>query len=226
MLDLSQLPNLNYCGNPALPPQKEDLERLYRLITENRCTTVLEFGCGYSTFVIDQALKDNKKWFDSLENKIKIRNKYAFLGVSVDNQVDWLYHVYDKSFTTMKPKHCDCVIGLMNHRYVTAYVDLPQIIPDFIYIDGPDPATVWGFDMPISMDLIGYENVLIPGTIVLIDGRTNNARFLERNLQRNWKVEWNKEEDYTLMTLDEPRLGKINVIGRDILDALNEAGNK
>jgi len=67
----------------------------------------------------------------------------------------------------------------------------------------------------MGADLVVMEPTLLPGTIILVDGRTNNARFLQRNFQRNWKMEWNPQEDYTVFELDEPRLGKYNVLGKD-----------
>jgi hypothetical protein len=71
---------------------------------------------------------------------------------------------------------------------------------------------------PIAADVLLMEPSFIPGTIIHFDGRTNNVRFLQKNLQRDWRFDCNQEEDYTTMLLDEPRLGKINVIGRDILN--------
>ena len=59
----------------------------------------------------------------------------------------------------------------------------------------------------ITCDLLIIEPVLLPGTIVIIDGMTNNARFNKRNLKRNWLSYEDLDNDYTLMILDEPPLG-------------------
>ena len=40
----------------------------------------------------------------------------------------------------------------------------------------------------ISSDILKIEHLLLPGTIVLWDGQTNNARFTQSNLQRKWKI--------------------------------------
>lgn len=212
---LKNLPELFYDGKPALPPQEKDLQRLYDLIIASRSTTVLEFGCGYSTFVIAEALKENKKWFESLPEKPEVRNNCLFESFSVDTNYNWIIELENNG-----AENLFCFkgnLGTYKDMWCHWYEKLPAIIPDFIYLDGPDPQQVWGYNMPISCDILHIEPILIPGTTVLIDGRTNNARFLARNLQRNWLIEENQEEDYTLMKLDEPPLGPVIANGADIL---------
>jgi len=222
------LPELKYNGNPAFSPNMADLERLHKLIIDNFCVTVLEFGCGYSTFVITDALRTNMERWNALENKPDVRNSQMFWCHSVDTNIKWINEVYDKlnDNSRISIKYSKCVGSSFSGRHCHCYSDLPNIVPDFIYIDGPDPAQIEndnGFwsgcpeRTPMSADLLMMEPTLIPGTIVLIDGRTNNARFLQGNLKRLWSFDRNREDDYTLMRLEESRLGKINVIGRDIL---------
>jgi hypothetical protein len=67
----------------------------------------------------------------------------------------------------------------------------------------------------MSADLLVMEPILLPGTFVLIDGRTNNARFLERNFQRNWTMVHDREGDITSFELVEDRLGPYNILGTD-----------
>ena len=64
--------------------------------------------------------------------------------------------------------------------------------------------------MPISSDVILFEYYLTPGTIIYIDGRSNNARFLKNNLQRNWLYKHFEEEDVNIFFLNETPLGKWN----------------
>ena len=42
-------------------PELIDLYRLYNLVFQNKRTTVLEFGCGWSSVIIVKALIDLKK---------------------------------------------------------------------------------------------------------------------------------------------------------------------
>jgi hypothetical protein len=213
------LPELIYEGKPALPPQQKDLERLYGLIVKHRATTVLEFGCGYSTIIIQKALGENEWWYGNLKDKPKIRNPNLWECHSVEVHETWIKEV--KQHTDWVIFHNTSVHKVyLEMRICHEYHTLPKILPDFIYIDGPDPFDVWPINMPMSADLIRIEPLLIPGTVVVIDGRVNNARFLQRNLQRDWSVRM--ENDVTIMELDEPRLGKINACGRDLREAVGE----
>jgi len=69
----------------------------------------------------------------------------------------------------------------------------------------------------MSGDLLLMEPILLPGTFVLIDGRTNNARFLKNNLKRDFQIKWDKVGDVTTMELMEERLGKYNLLGSDFV---------
>jgi len=227
MLNLSLLPDLQYNGGPALPPQKDDLEFLYQTVTSMRATTVLEFGCGYSTFVIAQALKENKTWFDALPIRPEVRNSKMFTGFSVDTNKDWLREC-NKKINGINYFLSSCIVGLFLGQLCHNFISLPDIVPDFIYIDGPDPAQVIG-DIngmtfgncpertPMAADILIMEYTLLPGTRILIDGRTNKARFLQRNLKRPWKCVELTDQDVTLMELVEPPLGNIIANGPDIL---------
>ena len=54
------------------------------------------------------------------------------------------------------------------------------------------------------------ESFLKPGTIIIIDGRTSNYRFLLNNLQRNWVAIENFKHDQYFLILDERPLGRLN----------------
>jgi len=67
----------------------------------------------------------------------------------------------------------------------------------------------------MSGDLLLMESTFLPGTFILVDGRTNNVRFLERNFTRHYKIAWDKKADTTTFELVEDRLGRYNVLGSD-----------
>jgi len=52
------------------------------------------------------------------------------------------------------------------------------------------------------------EPTFLPGTFILIDGRTNNTRFLKNNFKRQYIMNWDKEGDVSTFELDEEPLGK------------------
>jgi hypothetical protein len=105
------------------------------------------------------------------------------------------------------------------------YLNLPDIVPDFVYLDGPTPSSVQGeinglsFSNPkrtvMSGDILKYESTLLPGFFMIIDGRTNNARFLQRMLKRSYDVNYHDLANVTTFELNEHRLGKKNIYGRE-----------
>jgi hypothetical protein len=107
-----------------------------------------------------------------------------------------------------------------DHRFATVYTKLPNIAPDLIYLDGPSQFATTsetnGFSManqcrmPMSADILRVEFFLEPGTLILVDGRTANARFLKACLKRNWAYFFDEIGDVHYFELQEAPLGKIN----------------
>jgi hypothetical protein len=64
------------------------------------------------------------------------------------------------------------------------------------------------------------EPTLLPGTVVVVDGRESNTRFLTRNLQRPHHI--TVEADASIIELVEPRLGRVDVIGVDVFGRPSE----
>ena len=212
-------------------PEPTDLARIHRLIRARKCFTVLEFGVGYSTIVIADALRKNQREWDSLVDKPAVRNRFMFHCFSVDSSERWLAQTQSRfpaalrSQVTMtySPVHVATHNGQLCHRYHT----LPDIVPDFVYLDGPDPKDVEGSIHGLSFkcdertvmaaDLLLMEPTLLPGCFILVDGRTNNARFLARNFTRDFAMTWDREGDVTTFELVEARLGPVNILGTDVL---------
>ena len=123
-------------------------------------------------------------------------------------------------------RHSDCEIGTYNGQLCHYYKNIPDVIADFIYLDAPHPKDVkgringLGFSCDertvISADLLLMESTLLPGTFIIIDGRTNNARFLERNFTRQYDIKYDRDADITTFELIEERLGRYNILGSDI----------
>lgn len=215
----------------AIPPHLDDLARIHQLIRKRKSFTVLEFGVGFSTIVIADALRKNELEWSTLDKKPAVRNRFMFKNFSVDSSKEWI----DKSKERMPEIlesyvefHFSRVkIGTHNGQLCHFYESLPDIVPDFIYIDGPDPKTVEGSINGLTFqcdertvmagDLLLMEPILLPGTFIIIDGRTNNARFLQNNLKRNYIVNWERDGDVTTFELNEERLGKYNILGSDFL---------
>jgi hypothetical protein len=204
-----------------IPPELDDLVRLHYLIRSRKVRTILEFGVGKSSFVMTDALKKNKIDYSSyVADNLRIKN--SFECHSVENNESWLSQCVTSinDTTIFKPHLCELVIGEFNSRLCTYYLNMPNIRPDFIYLDGPDQYSANGdyrglhtrhFDrMPMAADILTIEHFLEPGTMILVDGRTANARFLKCNLQRNWDYEYIDKYDQHFFVLDESPLGYWN----------------
>jgi hypothetical protein len=202
------------------PAELDDLIRLHYLVTSRKVTTILEFGVGLSTKVFDHALTINKDLYsDYVGGNLKIDN--PFVCHSVDTSKKWIKMNKNK----YKPKrviyyHSKCITTTFSGRICTMYKKLPNICPDFIYLDGPDQYSVTGNirgistrhinRLPMAGDLLAMEHFLVPGTLIVVDGRTANARFLKTNFQRNWKYHYFKNYDQHFFELDEIPLGVLN----------------
>ncbi|MEM1119365.1 MAG: hypothetical protein AAGJ18_02895 [Bacteroidota bacterium] len=184
----------------AIPMDKEDLVRLHQLIRQRKSFTVLEFGVGFSTVIIADALKKNKADWLQLKSQPKIRNRFMFQCFSVDTSEEWIAVAKNRLPVELQVlvhfQYSKVEIGTFNGQLCHFYKNLPDIVPDFIYLDGPDPKAVEGsingmtFQCSertvMSGDLLLMEPILLPGTFVLVDGRTNNVRFL-KNKRYNHK---------------------------------------
>ncbi len=211
------------------PPDPADLSRLHQLIRKRMSFTVLEFGVGYSTLVIADALRKNQHDWDGLKHKPAIRNRFMFQLFSVDSSKSWVKHAQRLIPQDLADRvhlhYTEVHIGTHNGQLCHFCDCLPDIIPDFIYCDGPGVKDVQGEIRGLSFqcderttmpaDLLLMESTFLPGTFILVDGRTNNTRFLQRNFTRTYIVRHHRQDDVTTFELNEERLGKYNILGSD-----------
>ena len=206
-------------------PVLSDLYRIYQFIVINKRTTVLEFGCGWSTLVMSEALKFLKKRF--FKNVKKLRRNNPFELFVVDNEKKYLNNTKKNLNRFLKKNNIktnfhfsNAKMTTFNGRIATEFKTLPNCNPDFIYLDGPDQFNIKGNInglninqedfMPMTCDILKFEHFLQPGTIILCDGRKANARFLKSNFQRDWSYNEHKESDQVIFHLKEKPLGHIN----------------
>ena len=112
-----------------------------------------------------------------------------------------------------------------NGRIVTEYEKLPLCSPDFIYLDGPSQfsiknkinnfSTAHKDIVPIGCDILKIEYFLTPGTIVVVDGRAANAKFLKDHFKRKWKCFKDPDYDQHIFHLIDPVLGRWNKLQLD-----------
>ena len=207
-----------------IAPKWSDLARLHMAIRARKVFTVLEFGVGFSTVVMADALKKNRDDWERAADKPKIRSSTPFQLHSVDTSATFLERTQ-----AMVPAHLEDVVNLhlstatastFDGRCCHYYESVPDVVPDFIYLDGPDPADVAGgiggltWHNPdrvvTSGDILRMEPQLLPGTLAIIDGRTSNARFLAANFYRCWSANRTSAGDITVFELQEAPLGSGN----------------
>lgn len=213
--------------NKVYEPEIEDLYRLYNIIYLNRRTTLLEFGTGWSSLVLSRACLDLKKNFWKKASKLRRANLFELF--ILDDSKKYLKiskkRIMNNSCKELKKvkinwKYSPIKMELYNGQISMSYEKLHLCNPDFIYIDGPDLSNIKGniqniraqhVDMmPMINDICKFENYLIPGTIIVFDGRAANAIFCKNNFKRNWLYYFDKDFDQHFFYLDDAPLGLIN----------------
>tara|TARA_B100000212_G_C27361815_1_gene528532 strand:+ start:1041 stop:1862 length:822 start_codon:yes stop_codon:yes gene_type:complete len=199
----------------------DDLIRLHYLVRSRKVTTILEIGVGKSTAVFSDALSKNKDLYSEYVAE-NLRRSNPFECHSVDNNEDWINAVKLEYIDLKNVTYhfCKCEVSSINSRICTLFHGMPNICPDLIYLDGPDQFSPEGDirglstghpdRMPMSGDIITIEHFLTPGTLIVVDGRTANARFIKENLQRNWHYLHVPEYDQHFFELHEDPLGVYN----------------
>lgn len=210
-------------NNTPFEPEWLDLTRLFSLIRLRRVTSVLEFGCGFSTVVMAHALALNERDHGTSVRE-NLRRTDPFQLHVVDDMQQYLDLTRGRLKSELQRRvsfHVSPVqMTSFNGRICTEYQRLPNVCPDFIYLDGPSQDSVVGDvngistrhpdRLPMACDILKIEHFLLPGTLVITDGRTANARFLKSNLQREWRHEHDEEGDVHYFEMIEEPLGKWN----------------
>ena len=219
--------DMRFSKNPY-PPDLKDLYILYKIITLNNRLSVLEYGCGWSSVIFYSALLDNKKRLNGKKYP-RCVNPYRLEIIDDNKKYSEIskkrFFNYFKKTENVKFNFSKALMTEFLGRYCVYYKNHPLINPDFIYLDGPDQFSIKnkinGFTvakkefMPMSCDIIKYEHFLTPGTIIVIDGRMANVRFLKANFQRNWSYHYYEKIEMSVFYLNEKPLGKPNSIQLD-----------
>tara|TARA_B100000795_G_scaffold269975_1_gene261520 strand:+ start:5572 stop:6375 length:804 start_codon:yes stop_codon:yes gene_type:complete len=211
----------------SFKPELSDLYRLYQFVILNKRTTVLEFGSGWSSLIFNHALNTLKNKFSQEIKKLRRNNPFELF--LLENEKKYLeitkkkINKFNKNIKNTSKVHyyfSDVKMTKFNGRFATEFENIPLCNPDFIYLDGPGQFNVKGdvnkFStrhndmMPMSCDILKFEYFLTPGTIIVVDGRGANSKFLLDNLKRKWVYEFQKKYDQHIFLLDDPILGKYN----------------
>lgn len=161
--------------------------------------SVVEFGSGVSTIAMAFAMKKkgegkvcaveaDTKWADL------VRSAADKLGVS--------------EFCTVM--HSVPRLHRDGTQVFSLFDSLPNIRPDLIYLDGPSPSSVEEMQQGLTMrnlefivvaDPLLYEWSFYVGAKIIVDGRINNVRFLQKNLKRQYTFRRNFLRNTSTFTL-------------------------
>ena len=199
----------------------DDLYFLYRLVREQSVVSILEFGSGWSTLVFARALKENRR---NMVAAYDVRHPNPFQLMSVDASPQW----QKIALSRIPSEWAEIIVPVVATPRLTTefggiascFDFIPAFVPDLVYLDGPDPEQVEGeidgfrslelHGLPMSADLLRLEPHLWPGTMIVTDGRTANARFLKPRFRRYWESLFDPFGDRTIMRLTEIPLGAVS----------------
>ncbi len=204
-------------------PEYDDLCRLHWISLTRKCINILEFGSGFSTVMFADAMRVLGQHFQAWSTD-NIRAEVPFHAYAVEEEQRFLEITNNRLGCSLTPfatvSRSSVEILMHDDRITTIYSKLPNISPDFIYLDGPSQfgttRDVNGFSfnskarMPMSSGILRFEFFLEPGTLILVDGRTANARFLKSYFRRNWAYQHDPIADIHYFELQEEPLGPFN----------------
>ncbi len=189
--------------NPLHRTKAYDLANLHRIVRRLRPAVVIEFGCGYSTLALAHALKFNS------EKTGKVGRLYVVEAVE-----KWASNVRKKWSDLadwVEIRVSELKVHSFNGQVCHVFADLPNVRPDFIYLDGPDVKghptgsinglTPSGMVFPCAADPLLYEWSFYPGFEMLVDGRYANVEFLKRNFRRDYRIKSSALHNNTLFRL-------------------------
>tara|TARA_B100001173_G_scaffold306915_1_gene314570 strand:- start:95 stop:889 length:795 start_codon:yes stop_codon:yes gene_type:complete len=203
-----------------IKPEFIDLKNIFQLITSRKPKCILEFGVGFSTICICLALRENEK------------NGFSGELYTVDAEKSWLKNTEDKLPQELKKyvtfNYSTCSVSEVNNQLVSIYDNLPNISPNFIYLDGPSPESVsgnirgLGFTKKVTenksdevtkskkktwhrrivaSDILLYESSAPSDFFILFDRRYVNVNFLRNNLKHKYTLK--KDLAFGIVTFEK-----------------------
>ena len=228
-LELSDWLADKFTSEDVYEPVLPDLHSLYQLVRSTKSTSILEIGSGWSTFVLAQALLENR---EELGSNFKLENptRSPFILKSIDAS-EYFAGVALKRLNSEQRKIVDIVVAtprmsLFEGRICHVFDPFPNFTADFIYLDGPDcdqvigeiagisvntGESLGGYNLPMAADILRLEFFLEPGCQIVVDGRGANAEFLRTCFRREWEYEYNRDIDQHFFKLVSPPWGEKNI---------------
>ena len=204
----------------SFKPQTDDLKRISDHILKFKPKFCLEYGSGISSIIILNAMsiytrkgklvsiESEKRWAKNTKKMVSNSNikgnfDLKILKPIIEKIILKLHYTKSKFWYPSKINVSKGNFICLRYQYV-----IKNYVPDFIYIDGPDPNSSKDFKssdnnilVPCVIDLLFIEEKLKVGTFIIIDGRDFNASILWANFKRKWKKQIFNNQGMTLFEL-------------------------
>ena len=202
-----------------IPIDAYDLYNLHKLIRKRKPSQLIELGSGFSTIVQAHALMQNHQDNGDLPPDPNLHGNSPH-GILYSREASeyWFENSRSKIPDFLLPyvdlQYSPAKLILIEGELCHCYTNLPNINPDFFYLDGPAgedvEGTINGLSFisesgkvipPVSADPLFYESRIRPGCFIVIDARNHTMHFLERHLKRKYKKYWNQHHKYFTLEL-------------------------
>ena len=196
----------------AIQPNFADLWLLRKAVTVSTPTLILEYGSGYSTYVLAKTLQElgggrvisvelGSEWREKSAARLTpdLARIVEFVSpapsIRIVNAVlpggspEW----FNKK--SKQPRR----LGIAT----IMFQELHELAPDFVFLDGPDSAQVPGYLdsatnealAPVVSDPLIFEKRKAP--IICIDGRREQCAFLDANLVSGYVTKIHEVQQFT-----------------------------
>lgn len=164
-----------------------DLALLHNAIMSNRSKVVVEFGVGFSTIVMADAL-------------MRVGGKLF----TIDASEKWLENTRAKIIgDTVEFIHSPVLTYGGHHRFA----QLPDVVPDAIYLDAPSKSDIPAWSGPqVSSDILYYLPKMKIGSYFVIDGRSTNDSYLKAQCGKycKWERDERRRRTHAVLTNEIP----------------------
>lgn len=165
----------------AIKPSYPDLWHLYQTVRLVKPRLVFEFGSGYSTTVLAEALDQNRRDHGVEGRLVSLETEPLWARVTSDSLPAHLKDICEVRPTTVS------VQSFGNDR-LFVHDGCPKETPDLVYLDGPALTK----DILGAGDVLLFEKDLRPGFRMVVDGRKENVRAILRQSARQYRVTYRK----------------------------------
>jgi hypothetical protein len=177
----------------AYAPAWNDMENIYHLIRKRKPKVILELGGGYSTNFFARALRDNHKETGEKGKLYSFDGSEFWLDITAAN-------------LAKAPDLLDYVefhVGVeesdqMGEYLVSKSTNLPQEVPNFIYVDGLST-----IKNSVNGEVLHYEQDAPEDFFVLVDGRKKSVGAMQALLKRKYSIVHNSFHYRTTFELQD-----------------------